>query len=243
VPDTRKHRGAGPQDSVWFSPAAVPSLVAAVDNLSWLLTHGYAETSSLKLVGDRYRLVERQRIAVSRSSCSDAALARRRASQVDLGSLRGRSLRIDGFNLVLTLESALGGGVVLGGRDGCFRDLASVHGTYRRVEETQPALELANRWLTEWGVGLCTWLLDAPVSNSGRLAGMIRAVNAGWSAEVVPDPDAILSMSGDAIVTADAGILDRCGPWVNLARLLVDAGVPGAVIVDLAAGWTRGGTP
>ena len=30
-----------------------------------------------------------------------------------------------------------------GRRDGCFRDLASVHGTYRRVEETRPALELA----------------------------------------------------------------------------------------------------
>ena len=28
---------------------------------------------------------------------------------------------------------------------------------------------------------------------------------------------------GDPIATADAGILDRCGPWINLARLLVEA--------------------
>ena len=53
---------------------------------------------------------------------------------------RGSPLRIDGFNLILTLESAVGGGVVLGGRDGCYRDMASVHGTYRRVEETRSAL-------------------------------------------------------------------------------------------------------
>src|SRR6266404_1471952 len=46
-------------------------------------------------------------------------------------------LLIDGFNLILTLESALGGGVMLVGRDGCYRDMASVHGTYRRVEETR----------------------------------------------------------------------------------------------------------
>lgn len=227
--DTRKHRGPGPQDPEWFSPEARPDLAQATADLSWLMTRGYAEPSSLKLVGDRFRLVERQRIAVMRSACSDASRARRHANR--LSKPRG-PLRIDGFNLILTLESALGGGIVLNGRDGCFRDLASVHGTYRRVEETQPALELAKRWFMEWGVGPCVWYLDAPVSNSGRLAAMIRAM--GWEAEVVPDPDKLLAMPGDPIVTADAGILDRCGPWVNLARLLVET-VPGAFVVDLGA--------
>jgi len=231
VPDTRKHRGPGPQDVAWFSPDARPDLVAAVADLSWLFSRGYAEPSSLKLVGDRYRLVERQRIAVLRSACSDEALASRRARQVGLEVLQGRPLRIDGFNLILTLESALGGGVVLSGRDGCFRDLASVYGTYRRVEETQPALDLAARWLSARGIGPCLWLLDSPVSNSGRLAAMIRA--RGWQAEIVPDPDLLLVCSDDPVVTADSGILDRCGPWVNLARLLVEDAVTGAFLVDL----------
>jgi hypothetical protein len=233
VPDTRKHRGPGPQDADWFGPAARPALASAVNDLSWLLSRGYAEPSSLKLVGDRYRLVERQRIAVLRSACSDAARAARASRRVDHRALGGRPLRIDGFNLTLTLESALGGGVIVGGRDGCFRDLASVHGTYRRVEETQPALELAARWLAEWGAGPCTWLLDAPVSNSGRLAALIRAVNADWSAEVVQNPDTLLSRPGDLVVTADSAILDRGGEWVNLARAVVEAGVPGAFVVDL----------
>jgi hypothetical protein len=204
-----------------------------VADLSWLLSRGYAEASSLKLVGDRRRLVERQRVAVRRSSCSDQALARRRSTRVELGAMRGRPLRIDGFNLVLTLESALGGGVVLGGRDGCFRDLASVHGTYRRVEETRPALDLAARRLAEWGVGPCTWLLDAPVSNSGRLAAMIRAADPSWTAEVVPDPDPLLALPGDPVATADAAVLDRSGPWLNLARALVEDAIPGAFVVDL----------
>ncbi len=232
MPDTRKHRGPGPQDIEWFSPAARPGLAAAVADLCWLLSRGYADASSLKLVGDRYRLVERQRTAVLRSACSEEALAGRRARQIDIERIKGHPLRIDGFNLILTLESALGGGVVLGGRDGCFRDLASVHGTYRRVEETQPALDLAARWLTAQGVGPCLWLLDAPVSNSGRLAAMIRAQ--GWDAEIIPDPDVLLVRPGDPVATADAGILDRCGPWVNLARHLVEDSVSGAFIVDLA---------
>lgn len=233
MPDTRKHRGPGPQDPLWFGADALPGLTAAVADLSWLFSRGYAETSGLRLVGDRYRLVERQRVAVQRSACSDAALADRRSRQVDVGALRGRPVRIDGFNLILTLESALGGGVVLGGRDGCFRDLASVHGTYRRVEETRPALELAARWLAEWGVGPCTWLLDALVSNSGRLAEMIRATHPEWSAEVVPDPDRVLVRPGEVVATADAGVLDRCGAWANLARAIVEAGAPGAFVADL----------
>jgi hypothetical protein len=223
VPDTRKHRGPGPRDREWFGDEALPVLGAATADLSWLLSRGYADPSSLKLVGDRYRLVERQRVAVARSACSDASLGRRQATRIEDPSDR---LRIDGFNLILTLESALGGGVVLGGRDGCYRDLASVHGTYRRVEETQPALELAARFLK----GPCTWYLDAPVSNSGRLAAMIRAM--GWEAEVVPDPDKLLTQPGGTVATADAGILDRCGAWVNLSRWLVGE-VPGAWVVDL----------
>lgn len=234
MPDRRKHRGPGPQDPGWFGGDAGPGLKAAVSDLSWLLSRGYAAPSALKLVGDRHRLVERQRAAVSRAACSDAALAGRAARRVEPDALRGRPLRIDGFNLLLTLESALGGGVVLACRDGCYRDLASVHGTYRRVEETAPALALAARWLAAWGAGPCAWLLDAPVSNSGRLAALIRAADPGWSAEVVPDPDAVLLRPGDLVATADAGVLDRCGEWVSLARHLVEAGAPGAFVVDLS---------
>jgi hypothetical protein len=233
MPDNRKRRGPGPQDLIWFGVEARAGLRAAVADLSWLLSRGYALPSSLKLVGDRYRLVERQRVAVLRSACSDAALADRRSREIDPRSIWGRPLRIDGFNLILTLESALGGGAVLVGRDGCYRDMASMHGTYRKVEETRPAIDLAARWLAEWGVGPCTWLLDGPVSNSGRLAAMIRTVGLGWSAEVIPDPDVLLAAPDAVVATADAGVLDRCGEWVSLARALVEVGIPGAFVVDL----------
>ena len=62
---------------------------------------------------------------------------------------------------------------------------------------------------------------------------MLREVDPGWSAEVVPDPDPVLRLPGPAVATADSGVLDRCGPWLNLARLIVDAEVPGAFVVDL----------
>ena len=63
---------------------------------------------------------------------------------------------------------------------------------------------------------------------------MIRETDPGWSAEVVPDPDAELIVPGTIIATADAGVLDRCGEWVSLARILVEEPVPGAFVVDLS---------
>jgi len=35
--------------------------------------------------------------------------------------------------------------VILAARDGAYRDMASMHGSYRKVAETLPALELLGR--------------------------------------------------------------------------------------------------
>src|SRR5690606_30012086 len=155
MPDERQHRGRHPDDDRLFAPAAWPRLRSAVSDLSWLQGRGYAAPSALKLVGDRYQLEQRQRIAVARCACSDEALASRIGRQVSTAALRGQELALDGFNVLMTVEAALAGGVLLAARDGCLRDMASVHGTYRQVAETEPAVELLARMLATWEVSHC----------------------------------------------------------------------------------------
>lgn len=237
MPDTRGHRGPDPRDQLAFDPSAWPRLREAVADLSWLLGHGYAEPSALKLVGDRLALTERQRAAVRRCACSDDALARRIRHGRSVDDLRGRQICIDGFNVLTTLETALGGGVVLSSRDGCYRDVASVHGTYRKVEETRPALLLLGEFLAGLEAGPALWYLDSPVSNSGRLkVEILRTAELRswvWQVELVFNPDSILAASAEIAATADSVILDRCESWVNLARAVIEATVPGAFVVDL----------
>ena len=66
-----------------------------------------------------------------------------------------------------------------------------------------PALELLGRTLAACGVAECRWLLDQPVSNSGRLKGMIEEMGAThgwpWRAELLPNPDSVLSAAGAAV--------------------------------------------
>jgi hypothetical protein len=237
VADSRTHRGRDPRDDEAFAPAAIPYVRQAVADLSWLLGRGYAIPSALKLVGDRWSLTERQRMAVRRASCSDEARSTRLARQLAPDQMSGRPLLIDGFNLVTTVETALGGGVVLLCRDGTLRDLAGVHGTYRKVAETLPALALVGQCTALLGVPRVQWLFDRPVSNSGRIGAMVRDVAKqqgwDWTAELVDSPDRVLKAAGEPVATSDSAILDRCGPWLNLARLLVEARCPGAAVIDL----------
>jgi hypothetical protein len=209
----------------------------AAADLGWLLDRGYADKSALKLVGDRYSLVARQRIAVARCICSNVQAERRQQHRVDPERLSGRPLWLDGYNVLTTVESALAGGVVLAARDDTYRDMASMHGSYRKVVETLPALELLGRTIAELQVCECRWYLDRPVSNSGRLKQLIEetATREGWSwqVELVGDPDAVLAETDQIVATADSAILDRCTAWFNLAREVVDRHVPNAWLLDL----------
>jgi len=250
MPDKRKHRGRHPDDDRLFAPAQLPALRSAVDDYAWLLTRGYAEVSALKLVGDHLGLKKRQRMAVRRSTCPNQALETRESRRVEPDAISGRSLLIDGYNVLITIESALSGGLVFIGRDGCYRDIASVHGTYRKVEETIPAVDLIIRSVNETGVADATIFLDRPVKNSGRLRALIEeragvtASTSGhmpvWHVELCDSPDARLAESDDVVATSDSVVLDRCACWVNLAAWIIDRNIPGANAIDLRKSHARG---
>ncbi len=237
MPDTRKHRGAHPEDAKLFGEVQLPALRVAVRDLSWLLTHEYPGRAALKLVGDRYRLSERQRVAVSRAACSDGEKERRAASRVPLEGMGGHDLAVDGFNLIITLEAALSGAVLLCCRDGCTRDIASIHGSYRSVEETEPAIRLLGEFLQPLGPASVRWLLDSPISNSGRLAARLREMAEehgwNWTVETLFNPDQAL-INGNAIVaSSDSVVLDGAKRWVDLLTPLISTHLRSAWRVDL----------
>jgi hypothetical protein len=238
MPHTSTHRGAAPEDDRLFAPETLPTLRAAVRDLAWLLSHGYAIQSSLELVGNRYALRDRQRLAAGRCACADDSLERRRAHCVSFEALCGKELWLDGYNVLMVLEAALGGGVVLVGRDNCCRDVLGIHGSYHRVQETEPALRLIGKLTQELGVPSCHWWLDQPVSNSGRLKTLILEVAAAqgwnWQVDLAMNPDEVLAEASQVVVTADSMILDRCLRWANLARVIIGRSISGARLVDLS---------
>jgi hypothetical protein len=172
-----------------------------------------------------------------RTACSDQQLNNRKKKQLEISNIAGQPIAIDGYNLLITIEAAMSGGLIFIGRDGSCRDLASIHGTYRKVTETIPAIELIGNFLQQYKIIEALWLLDSPVSNSGRLKTIIREIAEKnkwlWQIELVTSPDAAL-IKGDTIVaSSDSVILDGCRKWGNLAGEIIKTSVSDAKIIDL----------
>ena len=250
MPDRRLHRGPHPEDAHLFAPGQWAALQGACADLAWLLSRGYALNSGLKIVGDRYALTQRQRVAVMRATCSDQSLNHRQALQITAEQAQGQPLWLDGYNVITTLESALAHAVLLRCRDGCIRDMASMHGHYKRVAETAAAINLVGLYTSAiLQTPAIHWLLDSPVSNSGRLKTIIYQIAAAagwaWTVELVTDPDPILAKSQNIIATADSVILDKRASalntspsptthqWFNLTGAIISWAIPEAVIVAL----------
>jgi len=154
-----------------------------------------------------------------------------------LKDLADRPIAIDGYNVLITIEAAMSGGVIFKGRDGCLRDLASIHGTYRKVTETIPALKLIGEFLQEIGVDKILWLLDSPVSNSGRLKTLMGELasknNWNWEIELLLSPDAELKKTEDIVASSDSVVLDACKKWSNLAAEIIKKERISAKVIDL----------
>jgi hypothetical protein len=237
-PDKRQHRGAHPSDGQLFGPEHLPALRRATWELSWLLGRGYSMIAASKLVGDRYALTHRQRLAVSRAACSDEQRERRLARSLPVDRVKGERLIVDGFNLIITVEAAMSRGLLIRSRDLSVRDLSSVHGSYRSVEETERAIELLGEVFESLEPERVRWLLDSPVSNSGRLRERIARAAAEhswpWTVETVLNPDKLIQASTSVAVTSDSTILDHVGRYVNLNQHLITRYLSDYWLIDLS---------
>lgn len=238
MPSKQSHRGKHPSDDELFGERWRPVLRQATADLSWLLTRGYARKAATKIVGDHFQLALRQRTAVDRCACSDSDLAIRQAHEIPAEKLEGEPLAIDGYNLLITIESALAGGILVSGRDGCIRDMASLHGSYRRVEETAPAIRLIGASLDRIAPARVDWYLDAPVSNSGRLKTLIRQTAAAhgwpWEVHLIANPDRTLVELPHVAATADSWVLDRAMRWCNLSAAILAGEEAARRVLDLS---------
>jgi hypothetical protein len=208
----QRHRNAHLNDKALFNDQ-LHRLHDAVYELCWLLNRGYARDSAMQLVGDHHQISKLQRLVVSRAACSNVNREVRKARCLPIEKIKDRQLVIDGFNLIITVETAMAGGLLLRCCDGCIRDIASVHGTYRQMNETRQAIELIGNAVQSFAPESVLWLFDKPVSNSGRLAVMIRGIAEiqrwNWQAELIENPDQAIPGSHKIAITSDSAILDR----------------------------------
>lgn len=235
MPDTVR-RGYAPEDEKEFNKDNVMLLRQVQIDISYLINRGYDLERTVTFTCNRFSLSARQRMVLIRSTAAQKDIETRKAKEIT-GGLSGETLYFDGFNLIISLETALSGTTLLLCMDGAVRDLAGLHGTYRLIDKTDAAIELINGQLVKLGVAKAVYYLDSPVSNSGRLKQRILELSAGCRFEtevnLIPNADQALS-EREFVATSDAIILNNCKSWVNLSRRIICEAFPGYPFVNLS---------
>lgn len=210
-------RGYEKEDEKDFSEESVKKLNTASEDLYYLLNKNYKIKGASTFVGNHYLLTERQRLAIVRAVSPEKNIVEREIKKVTEG-LENKTIYIDGFNTIITLEVALSDSTLLKCMDGCIRDLAGLRGTYKLIDKTDKSIMLIGKKLEELKVEKVEFYLDQPVSNSGRLKTRIIELLAPFNFKVqvfvINDVDKTLQEFYN-VVSSDAIILDKCKSWIN----------------------------
>jgi hypothetical protein len=219
-----------------FEGSDAAQLLPAARDFRDLLGKGYPHQASLTLVGNRYHLSRAARQILVRGVFDPAAAARRGLKLCPVKDLAGRPLALDGHNVVITLECALGGIPLTAADDGFIRDIGQVSHKFRPSKLTEQALRRLSRYLAVHGAGPVMFWYDAPMSRSGELAARTREIlqdcQLPGDAQAVPVPEKRLLEFKGVIGSSDTYLIDRSGLVADVAGEIIRQ-MPGVQVINL----------
>lgn len=197
----------------------------AAQDFRYLLNRRYPRKAALELVGNRYGLTSDERHLLHRGVFSSKDSQARRKKKIFIQGVRNKDLAIDGHNVLITIEAGLSGRPLVLGDDGYFRDISGLSGSFKKTKRTEEAVQFIIRTLKEWKPRQTLFLLDAPISMSGRLAEEIRdrlkRENLLGDAMAVKVPEKILIGFPGIVATSDTDIIDRSKKVLDLAGYVI----------------------
>ncbi len=198
-----------------------PKLIKAVQDTRYLLGRNYARESVVSFVGDKYQLSKLEKLTLYRAVYDQPQAEEHEKKLAPPRTVFGKKLAIDGYNVLITIESALIGRPIILCDDGFIRDIAMVHGKYRVTNLTDKALNLLVAYLKRLKASEVNFFFDAQVSKSGELASTVRdkleKAKLKGNAYAVKQADTSALASGNILATSDAVLISKARAVVDLA--------------------------
>ncbi len=191
----------------------------AYRDLKYLLNRGYRKKYALEFVANHYRLTLDERHLLARCVFSDSWVNGVRKKLLRSEELRGKTIAIDGFNVLITLESLVEGKAILC-EDSLVRDL-KYQGKYRFNENTERLLRETGRALGELGVDRAVFFYGRNVPKSGVVKALteksLEEFGVPGEVYLVKSPD--FELKGfETVATADVGVVSKASHVFDLAR-------------------------
>lgn len=196
----------------------------AIEEARFLLGRGYARPSVVRFVGDKHTLNKSQRLLLYRCVYPPQASKCHLGKAVSPEYVHGNPLTVDGYNVLLTLSSAIEGRPIYLCDDGFVRDISA------RRRSLSPS-KLSGRLgpiisaLEQLMPSHVTFIYDKQVSRSGELANKtIRAFGATQipiAAKTSGKADSEAINSGEILATSDSVIIEKANRVFDLAGYVI----------------------
>ncbi len=212
-------------------------IFSAAEDLRYFFNRGYPRERSLELVGNHYNLIKNYRNFLRRGIFSDKEALDRKKKLIPIEKIRGKALAIDGYNVLITVESALQEKPLVQGDDYLIRDIAGISGSHKITEVSFQAIDIILRVLKEYESKHNLFYFVSSISKSGILAAVIRDElkknNLSGNSESVRFPAKVLSGHKGVIATSNSVLIDQVERVVDLAGYIAENRVKTESIIYL----------
>lgn len=190
----------------------------AINDLRYLLNRGYKKSISVNFIGNHYLLNKTERNLLYRIVYSQETVQSRKSKLISLSKIKDNIILIDGFNVLITLESIfVEDNSIIFCDDGVIRDVNAVFGKYKFKDITDNAINSIIRFLKLYQPKTLKFFYDTPVSYSGKLAKLTEQImmnhEISGTAETVNNVDyKLIELSKQIqgiVATSDGIIMDK----------------------------------
>ncbi len=186
----------------------------------YLLDRGYRRRTALNFVCGHYRLGKKDRNRLVRRVYSEEEIRDHKSRKIPIGDIRGERVVVDGFNVLIGAECALGRGEVIKAQDGFHRDALGIFGRYKQSRYTGKAVELILKTLKKHEPSDVLILFDAQVSKSGELAAKVRkkmeGLDLNGDAHTARNVDYQIKKLNRITATGDTAIIEKVDKAIDL---------------------------
>lgn len=197
-------------------------------DVRYLLERGYPKTSSIRFVGDHYRLNKSERHILTRVIVSPKTAVARNKKRLTYKEVAGKKILADGYNVLIAIESMLSDHILWLCDDGFVRDTRGVFRSHNNTDITIEAVRQMCSILSKSNISFVKILLDSQMSQSGELAALIRqelvllSLQGEVSTSAHADFDLKHADSEYVIATADGVIIDAVERVIDLPAAVIE---------------------
>jgi len=193
-------------------------------DIRYLLSRGYKRKSAITFVSNHYLLTEPERHILTRLVFSPQRADHRNKKKLECSQLKGCDVLVDGYNVLITIETAFKNEPLWFADDGFLRDTSGIFSNHKITDATCMAVDEMLSTLSILKVRSANILLDSQMSNSGILAEIIRkrskdhTFKADTRTSKHVDHDLREAGKDAVIATADSVIVDNVDQVVDITE-------------------------